>query len=143
MPRFVTVRYVWQILGRRGTFCPPPPLHPIREQQRKKPIKKTINDWLKRKILYNTYKTPETIYIKRVFTWDFISGEMKYFQFSVWSILFITVYVKYPEMKLIAGVISLGHFDRNEISFRIINVMEAVPRNGIILKETSALANIS
>ena len=55
----------------------------------------------------------------------------------------ITVYVKYPEMKLIAGVISLGHFDRNEISFRIINVMEAVPRNGIILKETSALANIS
>ena len=26
------------------------------------------------------------MYVKRVFTRDFISGEMKYFQFGVWSI---------------------------------------------------------
>ena len=41
---------------------------------------------------------------KRVFTWDFISDEIRFFQFGVWS---ISVYMKIHEMKLIGGVILL------------------------------------
>ena len=54
---------------------------------------------------------------KRVFVWDFILGEMNFFQFGVWSMSYncvrnkslITVY-KYPEIKLIVGVISFRLF---------------------------------
>ena len=34
----------------------------------------------------NHHKPRKAVISKRVFTWDFISGEMKYFHFSVWSI---------------------------------------------------------
>ena len=48
---------------------------------------------------------------KTVFTRDFISDEMKYFHFGVWSIKpDRTVYMIKPEMKFIAGVISLQSF---------------------------------
>ena len=48
---------------------------------------------------------------KRLFTRDFISGEMKYFHFGVWSIKpDTTVYMIKPEIKLTAGVISLQSF---------------------------------
>ena len=47
--------------------------------------------------------------IKRVLIWDFISGEMKYFHFGVWSISYNCLHVQ-PEMKLIASVISLWSF---------------------------------
>ena len=46
-------------------------------------------------------------------TWDSISGEMKYFHQSL-----VAVYMIYPELKLVAGVISLRSFwqKRNFIS---------------------------
>ena len=40
---------------------------------------------------------------------DFISGEMKYFHFGVWSIFYDYLHVQ-PETKLIVGVISLRSF---------------------------------
>ena len=48
----------------------------------------------------------QTRYTQKVFTGDYISGEMKYFQFGVWSISYNCCL----EMKLIAGVISLRSF---------------------------------
>ena len=44
-----------------------------------------------------------------MFTWDFISGEMKYFHFGVWSISYNCLHDQ-PELKLVAGLISLGSF---------------------------------
>ena len=40
-------------------------------------------------------------HFKKWFTWDFISGEMKYFQFGIWSISYNYC----------------GHFDRNKFQF--------------------------
>ena len=49
--------------------------------------------------------------LKRCFHEDFISGDMKYFHFGVWSIFYwSTVYMLQSQMKLIAGVISLWSF---------------------------------
>ena len=47
---------------------------------------------------------------QRVFPWDFISGVLRYFHFGVWSISYYNCYITQPEMKLIAGVISLRSF---------------------------------
>ena len=44
-----------------------------------------------------------------MFTRDFISGEMKYFHFGVWSISYNCLHVQ-PEVKLVVGVISLRSF---------------------------------
>lgn len=50
--------------------------------------------------------------IQRAFTWDFLTGEMKYFQLGVWWISYNCLY-EIPKMKLTAGVNSL----------RVINVI--------------------
>ena len=42
-----------------------------------------------------------------MFTWDFISGEVKYFHFGVWS---VSVYMIQPKMKLVSGVVSMRSF---------------------------------
>ena len=57
---------------------------------------------------------------------------------SVYGQSLITVSVKYPEMKLIGGVISL-----RSISFRVINDKKTLALNEITRKDTSAHANIS
>ena len=54
--------------------------------------------------------------------------------------IFNSVSGQYCEMKLTALV--LFHFDRNETSFRVINVMQILLLNEIIQKEISAHANI-
>ena len=79
-------------------------------------------------------KTAANIFIlgilKSVFTWDFISGEIKYFHFGILSI---------PKRNSSQVLFHCGHFDRNEISFRLIKYVNAT-RNEIIWKETSAHA---
>ena len=67
---------------------------------------------------------------KSVFTWDFTSGEIKYFHFGILSI---------PKRNSSQVLFHCGHFDRNEISFRVIKYVNAT-RNEIIWKETSAHA---
>ena len=50
----------------------------------------------------------------------FISCQRKCFQFGSWSTL-ITVYIRFPKWNSLRVLFHCSHFDRNEISFRVIH----------------------
>ena len=59
-------------------------------------------------------------------------GRNEIFSISV-SVQFpVTVYMIQPAMKLIVGAIHCGHFDRNEVSFRVIKYHVNTTRNETI-----------
>ena len=56
---------------------------------------------------------PRRNIFKRALTWDFISGEMKYFFISGYGLSLMTVYIMQPpEIKLVVSVFHCGHSDR-------------------------------
>ena len=65
----------------------------------------------------NAFWSPNTN-VRRVFTWDFISGKMKYFQVGVWSISYKSSHEIYRNETRV--LFHCGYFDRNEILFRVI-----------------------
>ena len=62
-------------------------------------------------LLHSAWKMP--LIYKRMFTWDFISGEMKYFHFSFWSVSY-NCYMTHPKMKLSLGVTWLPSFEQKQ-----------------------------
>ena len=66
---------------------------------------------------------------------------MRVFFKSVYDQSLLTVFIKYPEIKLIAAVISLWFFDRNQISFWVIKCDVNTTLKWNHTKKTSAHAN--
>ena len=71
------------------------------------------------------------------FTWDFISGQMKYFHFSFSSTSYNCLH------DTTRNQTHWGHFDRNETWFRAIKCHQKTTRSEITGKKTSVRALIS
>ena len=71
------------------------------------------------------------------FTWDFISGQMKYFHFSFSSTSCNCLH------DTTRNETHCGHFDRNETSFRAIKCHQNTTRNYFTVKKTFVRALIS